>query len=880
MITDIWIDEKRLDLYSDTNIKYTLQVNDIAEVKDRQASFTNSFNIPMTPRNVQIFQGLGIPSDTSLSPYSKPSCKVKLDGFDLIIKGWINITETNEDYKVYIYSGIIDFFKAIENKSLGNIVGTELDHEKNVENVIASFTNDNYRYLIADYNGQTHYVDAGETIINIDYLVPSARILYLWNKIHDFAQKDFDGSIFLTEAFSNLWLTYPKSIDIGQLEPAIVDSTGTINTFLIGHNGTSRSPYDKVSFNSGTGMIAQTFFRAPKKAKYSVKIKLGMAIIKAGFDNTFSWVDGIFYYSINQESMPIDQRTNTIEYYRNVLGKNWSNPSSGVLESGEINIEFIVDLNQSDELSFFTYCNTDQQFSWTAVLETKIAALIPGTGDFANTLDSMSATDFVKEIVNQFGLTPYTDEHSDIIRYRTIKERVLESPVLDWTDKYIGRTGESYVNTSYAQKNTFRYQYADQNATHNNGSILINNLNLSSEKDLFSSKTYSPERDRTTFYIGTAGSYFSEVFRIYDKEVKDNNGVVEITYKGLDKRFHFVRAETVSTSVKIGSNKYGNSETVSSLPIANFDRLDWDTLIQDYYLDLGRIINDARIHDIDLYLYPTDILMFDLFCLVYFAQEQQYYIVNKLNYSTNSDKSSGEFVRVKKELSNSLTYFIRISWEDDTVESKTGHSSSEVVKLISITPPANNPPTDYVWQVDSGSGFVDSGSGTSPKTINFPTVGTYQIRYKSNANGSIYYSNVLQYQKVAPNIYITDVVSDSVNGVTQFNLHVDNEPFDGYLNLVGNKSNARAVFIDVMCGNIYTSRLTIANNYPDGEDKYQSLNVLFPIGIYSCELTASGTQDDTNQPTDISGGVAFGFNNDYHDNIATTDVLKHYEAIN
>jgi hypothetical protein len=851
MITDIWVDGQRIDMYSDTKIKYTLQVNDIAEVKDRQASFTNSFNIPKTPQNIQIFQGLGLTSDSSLMPYRKPSCQVKLDGFDLIIKGWLNITDTGDDFKVYIYSGIIDFFKGLENKSLGDIIGESLNHIKDLATVISSFSNETYRYLIADYNGQTHYNESVDPIINIDYLVPSARVQYLWQKIHEFAKKTFSGEIFTSERFTNLWLTYPKSINIGELEPPSLESSSSKTIYLTGHyEGGSKGAFDA---------MPNTFFRATKSTNYNIKFTIDFAVFPTtpGSGQSFTNTDIHIYYSINQESTPYNQRINTINVFSQTLIAG-DNPDS--------EFQLPVYLNANDELSFFFIISTDQNWVLISAYTLEIAAFVPGSGDFTESLSSMSATDFVKEILNQFGLTPYTDEHSNDIRYKTISERLISAPVLDWSSKYVERKNEGYVHTNYAQKNTFKYQHADQQATNNNGSILISNQNISAEKDVFVSKTYSPELGKTSFYIGSAGSFFSNVYKIYDKDLKDNDGEVEITYKGLDKRFHFVRSEIRETTAKIGSKKYGSSDIVNNIPIATFDRLDWDTLILDNYLDMGRIINDSRIHDIDVYLYATDILLLDLFCLVYFAQEQQYYIINKLSYTAGNQVSSGEFVRVKRELSQTLTYYISITWDDDTKDDRTGNSSEQTVKLVSILPPANTPPTDYVWQVDSGSGFIDAGSGNSPKIINFPSIGSYQIRYKSTANGSVFYSNILNYQKINPNIYITDFEYDINTGTSSYKLHVENQPFVGYANMMAfkqeNSRNARVT------DNSFGGLLTIPNTTSELVEVFKSTAVNIQVGVYDCTMSASCIPNDLDLTSGVDGSIAYGFTTDYNESLA------------
>lgn len=858
---DIIVNGESLDTLAEKKLKYNIQNNDISEIKDRQASYSNVYEVPKSAKNKRLLGGLSLPSDTSQIPYTKPACQLKISGFSFVLNGWMNVQDADDSYKIYIYSGIIDFFKSLENKTIGDIIGSDLDHTKDLQTVINSFTNETYRYLIADYNGVTHYQDGSQLIINIDYLVPSARVQYIWEKIHTFSNATFSGSVFGTEAFTNLWLTYPKSISTNDLEPAVVDASGLIQTYLTGHTGAKA--YDKLSFTAGTGITNNTYFKAPKTARYNVKVKIDMSLLPSSFTRTFTWTDFILYYTINQEAVPPDQRANKTEIYRTSLGQGWETGSGGALEMpGEAEFSFIVDMNQNDEMSFFSFINTDQQWVFVSSVEVDIAAYIPGSGSFSEELKAMSAVDFFKEVLNQLGLTPYTDEYSSEIRYKTIKERLIDAPVLDWSDKYINRKGESYVHSSYAQNNRFKYQYNDKEADFNNSGLLINNPNLSAYKDVFVSTTYSPDRGLTDFYIGSAGTRLLNVFRIYDKSVKENaDGTPQIEYKGLDKRFHFVRSETVSTNAIIGSQLFGDSEAVSSIPLASFARLDWRTIIEDNYLDMGRILNESRLHTIDLRLNPIDVLFFDLFCLVYFTQEQQYYLVNKLSYDGDAI-SSGTFVRVKRETDQAAQFYIRITWDDDSTADKTGTESTQTVKLLSITPPAQNAESVYEWELNSGSGFVSLGAGVTPKDINFPTAGIYEIRYKSTIFGMIYYSNILRYVRSGANIYITDIVLDEVAGVSTYKLHVENQPFVGYANLMAFKQeNTRNARVDDEFGGL----LTIRNDAPALTEVFKSTAVVIPIGVHECRMTASCIQINSTELAAVDGGISYGSTPDYYD---------------
>lgn len=113
-LTEIFYKGEDLDLYEDKGLKYTIQVNDIGEIKDRQASYTNSYEVPKTPKNIRLLGGLALPSDTSVTPYTQDNCQVKIEGFDFIVKGWLNVKDTDDNFKIYIYSGIIEFLKLLK----------------------------------------------------------------------------------------------------------------------------------------------------------------------------------------------------------------------------------------------------------------------------------------------------------------------------------------------------------------------------------------------------------------------------------------------------------------------------------------------------------------------------------------------------------------------------------------------------------------------------------------------------------------------------------------------------------------------------------------------------------------------------------------------
>lgn len=213
-MVELKINGQQVELSENAKIKVTLQVHDIADLSTVNATYTNSFDLPKSPNNTALLDGLGIVGDTSIVPYTKVNAELSIGGLPAITKGWLDIKSTADKYKVSIIDGIIDLFKAIENKKFGSDIPLpETIHDKNMESVVDSFDDENLRYIIGEFGGKTTIFSGFPDLYytNIDYLVPFIRFKYLWDKIFQYANFTYSGSIFEHEDFQNAWISFPKS---------------------------------------------------------------------------------------------------------------------------------------------------------------------------------------------------------------------------------------------------------------------------------------------------------------------------------------------------------------------------------------------------------------------------------------------------------------------------------------------------------------------------------------------------------------------------------------------------------------------------------------------------------------------------------------------
>ena len=241
-----------LDIKENEKVTYTIQVQDLADVSSVASSVTTSFKLPKTKNNYEALKSLSLPGDTSNLPYLKNDCKLYNFGTTLIDNGWLKINNSDEEsFNVNIENGIIDFFKAIEGKTIGNDLDlTDTNHNKDLITVINSFERNDYTYIIADYNGLNTYLKGGVNYINVDYLVPSLNSKYIWDKIFNSIGYTYSGSVFNSELFTNLWVTYPKAPPTKADDEQLPDPVLRLSTNKTGNiEFVEDLTYDIIEFN-------------------------------------------------------------------------------------------------------------------------------------------------------------------------------------------------------------------------------------------------------------------------------------------------------------------------------------------------------------------------------------------------------------------------------------------------------------------------------------------------------------------------------------------------------------------------------------------------------------------------------------------------------
>lgn len=611
-----------IELTPTQSIARTLQVNDILSLSNRQSNYTNTFSVKRTDKNKQTFELLGVVGITNFLPYQKNECYLYTDdGECMVYKGWAVIQSTDKDYKINLYDGNIDLYKAIENKSLGDLDLSEIDHSKTLANVVNTFTSNlNYKYIVADFNGKMVY---NTNRINIDYLVPSAKVSYLWNKIFDTYGFTYEGSVFNTVDFTNLWLSYPKVTANNQAPiPLFEGSTVSILSFV---------NIFPVQFNQS---IVIDNIQDVNKQQFIIETAGTYNIDLSGTANVF------YQYTAGGTNITIGtQSFNYVNVYKNgiIIGNNTIGSFDYIFNIGDV-----ITVNYPPP-SLYQGNNVGSRF-YTGNLNLKIKKYNADVISFSNELKDFSIKDFITEILNRFGLTPFKDKYENHYRFLTLQELLQDNQVIDWSreqNKFVEKISEKYIFGSYAQENNFTYKYNDSESDYYNSEILIDNVNLADSKTVVNSKIYAPEKERTTLIH----NLITNVYKMWNKEVKDDGS---ISYKGLQKRYYLMReaSHTFTTTTQIGSEILGTHQNITTIPVENFYNLRMEDIVRNYYDSIDVILNYSKIIEATIYLTEKNISDMDFSKLYWIKELSSYFLLNKINSFTKKGITKVELIKV------------------------------------------------------------------------------------------------------------------------------------------------------------------------------------------------------------------------------------------
>lgn len=634
----LYINGELTDLDSEQAIAQTRQVNDLNSLDNRQASYTNKFRLPKTANNIRIMNFLTLSGNDSNIPYQKNECSLYGEsGECFIYKGWAIITDGGANYEAVVYDGIIDLYKAIENKTIADLNLANYNHDKSVAAVLNSWKGATpYIYLLGDYNGNTG--DTANNKVNIDYVVPAIRAEYLWQQIFFNFDFNWQGSIFNNPDFKNLFITFPKGVDTVTNSTILYESKNyifksTLNSYDIG-TGNEFPKLNKYFahftntsiYEGGISHTNNIQLKVPETGSYIIEVsgllntKYLPKLASEGFDTNAD-----VYLALNATGIDALQTSQ----YGPLLASNQQSKHEFITKRS-------LQLNAHDTLSIVVAptqnkANTtfvmppDNQFLTVKLTKVELASI-----DFNTAFTDFTLRDFIKEIMHRFGLTMYKDRTTDTYTFLTLKELLEDSGIIDWSERFCKKLSENYIYGNYAQRNWFRYKYNDKEASHHDGFIDVSNQNLEESKNILTSALHAPEKTRIN-YLGKIGN----VYKLWEKEITEatESHPEKVDYKPLEKRYYFIKALQQAGPITVYSDATQEISSTDHYYRETHEGLPFTDVLQNYYGCLKKLLDRSKIITAELLLNENDIINLDLKKRYYIEQLGGNFIINKIiNY--------------------------------------------------------------------------------------------------------------------------------------------------------------------------------------------------------------------------------------------------------
>lgn len=664
-----------IDLDENTNVRITLQVSDIADISTVNASYSNQFTAPITPNNIEQLDYLGLVADGSRKPYELIGAEVDVNGVTILTNGILNINKTTDSYSLNIQEGIVSFFKVLEGLEFGDGVDiSELNHVKDLDTVADSFENPYYKYLIGDYGGQTSYRDTplGVAKINIDFLVPSAKVSYLFDKLVETAGYTWSGFFKENPDYTEAYITYPKPNSEEVIENALrykeQDYAGsfvkvgdvfrfrynsqfnswvilddTYNTELVGlfpsnHNFANVRINQTGAYSISYNFVFDALYRLKTKRIWylphedpygetslvlptTLVVRRNGVVIKRIRSEEETTITQIFNEG---DEISIAVETLTLDEVRALMGAGSPNATSTVVEVLGVPLYMFSVLEATyNELSFE---NTS----------------------FAEAFQDFKPTDLAKEIMIRFGAVPFVDNANRHIEFKSIDSLIdyEKTGFQDWTEVIAERKSESYTIGKYGQRNFYRHKYNLEGDDYADGFFDIDNKNLEARVNVWESKIYAPSQTLSSVRI------ISQILRVrptplWEVEVKDNNGEPEISYKGLSNRFYWVKSKWDNRTVILGSKFLGEERFMVGFPTVDTGQTTYDYFIPKYNQGNMTLLNDVRVHEFTATLDIVKLVNIDFSKPIYIGQEASYYKLNRVIFEGDKEATI-EAIKIKR----------------------------------------------------------------------------------------------------------------------------------------------------------------------------------------------------------------------------------------
>ena len=476
-----------LDLYENEDIPLTLSVDNFKNAAEKVQSYSKAFNLPSTKRNNQIFDNVFEITRTAdgvaFNPYRKTQCVLKQDGFT-VFEGYLRMIDISDkegevSYNVNMYSEAVALADVLNQRTLGNLDFSELEHNYNYTQIrnswqgtlglinplpVGTFAGTAgasetgvLKYPFVDWS---HHFSADPStgyplVKKLEYAFrPFIKIKYILDMIFNQMLPSgtpfpftYTSSFFDTTEFNNLYMDF----NWGDTQsPMTFNTEGQlclIDDYEVSHTSYATVPFNEMSevscnlgdsLDSVFGYSSGVFTAVTDNQTYHIEMSLDFEKTGVGGPDPELWGSWVHETSGGVIIAIIDE-IQGITFDNFVGGPDWiyTQNCTVVLNQGE-KLYFRLKNDGADD-----NCEIDHNESWgcpNAVLTVTTSAANTTDGQMLQTLrGELGQWDFLKGIMTMFNLITVPDKSNPnnllIEPYADMFLNNSDSKQFDWTTK-------------------------------------------------------------------------------------------------------------------------------------------------------------------------------------------------------------------------------------------------------------------------------------------------------------------------------------------------------------------------------------------------------------------------------------------------------------
>jgi len=459
----LYIGDTLCDMDDSEIVPINKQVNDIAQMQDRNSDFTAQFKIRKTRAMRALFELSGEVGAAPDFPYQRQECRLVQDNIEIITGGLLVLDRvTDQYYNVSIVSGNINFFNLIAARKLSDLTLASMAHTWDVTTMVGTHSvtspDQDIVYPLcepSDDGSMCPIHDTGDSVqLKADWIWCFCKVKTIWEEI--FAASGFTvtgGEVLTAEIFERLFMP------ISSLKVTNTDKY----LYSVWWSGTHPMTVNEVLAFPGAVLIKGDaafiagYYTCPYTATYTFTVS-----VIAGAP-TLYLTEGALH----------------------TLVATFENITTGFYVVQTYTVEYAA--TAGEVLSVVT---TPVYYYYYTVAVTKIASAKLAYGSAVNPVDhlpNMTQIDFVKMVCNLFGLVPEVTPRDHTVRFWNYAELYANVPLArDWSPYLSERDDETeFKFGDYAQSNYLKYKQSEDVILDNGlGNLPIDDETLPEEKDI------------------------------------------------------------------------------------------------------------------------------------------------------------------------------------------------------------------------------------------------------------------------------------------------------------------------------------------------------------------------------------------------------------